>query len=68
MEYKNSKAYHCVMSADLRQLQNRRRYTLMAIDYHTQRGNAEDEKFFRDELALIDKRIKSLEKLPIDTE
>jgi hypothetical protein len=56
-EYKGSEAYKCVMGATKEQLQHRKYYTQGAIDYHKLSGNTEQEKFFREEMALINKRL-----------
>jgi hypothetical protein len=59
--YKNSAAYKTVMSATTAaQLHNRKRYTLGAIEYHKNEGNTEQVEFFKSDLALIEKRLKSL--------
>ena len=57
IEYVGSEAYKCVMAATPEQLRRRRPYTLAAIELHEERGNKAAEDFFRQDLALIDKRI-----------
>lgn len=62
IEYRGSYAYNSVMSATREQLQCRKRYTEMAIDYHTKENNPSQIKFFPDDLNLINKRLKSYKK------
>lgn len=62
LDYKGSEAENTVKSLDLEQLKYRRRYTEMAVDYHVKENNQGQIKFFTDELNLIDKRVKRLEK------
>ncbi len=59
--YQNSVAYNSVMAATTRdQLLNRKNYTNMAIEYHTQAGNADQVEFFKSDLELIEKRLAML--------
>lgn len=53
--YHGSEAYKCTMNATPEQLQRRKRYTLMAIEYW--KGKPE-QAFFMAELELIEKRTK----------
>ena len=57
-EYENSIAYNSVMAATKDQLITRKRYTEMAIDFHTEQNNKGQIKFYSDELELIKKRLK----------
>ncbi len=57
-QYENSAAYKCVIAATIEQLRIRRPYTLGAIDYHERHRNTAQVRFFKDELALIDSKIK----------
>lgn len=60
MNYIGSEAYKSVMGATLPMLINRRKYTVMAIDYWAELKDAEQVRFFRDELKLIDQRMSQL--------
>jgi len=63
IEYKGSYAYNSVMSITTKKnLEYRKRYTEMAINYHTKENNPGQVKFFSDELKLIEKRIKQYNK------
>jgi hypothetical protein len=60
MNYIGSEAYKSVMGATLPMLINRRKYTVIAIDYWTALKDADQVRFFRDELKLIDERMSQL--------
>lgn len=60
--YKGSYAENTVKSLDLEGLKYRRGYTVGAINYHKKERNEGQIKFFSDELRLIDKKIKQLQK------
>ena len=60
MAYLNSAAYHSVMGCTRAQLLNRKKYTVGAIEFHRREGNTEQAEFFESELALIEKRLKTL--------
>jgi hypothetical protein len=60
--YLNSEAYHATMNATTpEQLKNRRRYTVMAIEFHERENDPGQVEFFREELFLIDKRLAKME-------
>jgi len=61
IEYKNSYAYNTVKSLNKEQLLYRRDYTEGAIQFHIKENNPNQIKFFRDELNLIQKRLKRME-------
>ena len=61
LPFQNSEAYHSVVGATLEQLENRRPYAVMAVNFHAAEGNAEQVEFFKAELELIEKRIHKLE-------
>lgn len=63
-QFKGSIAYNCIMAASERGLMERanKRYAENAIEYHIKECNPITEKFFRDELKLINKRLKQLQK------
>lgn len=62
IEYKGSYAYNTVKSLTKEQLEYRRGYTQIAVNYHTKNNNPGQVKFFADELKLIDKRLKEYNK------
>jgi hypothetical protein len=57
-EYKGSVGYNSVMSCTKSQLRYRMGYTEGAIAFHTKEGNEGQVKFFKDELNLINRRLK----------
>lgn len=52
-EYKGSEAYKSTVGATKEQLERRKPYTLLAVEYHKKNGNKEQEKFFLEDLKLI---------------
>lgn len=56
-QYEGSEAYKCTMGATREQLEIRKRYTEMAVEYHAREENTDQTKFFMDDLALINKRL-----------
>ena len=60
IEYKNSQAYHSVMSATEDQLIICKSYYEIAVKSHKQNGNKGQVKFFSDGLDLVNRRIKDV--------
>lgn len=57
--FQESELYKWTLACSTReQLENRKRYTLLAIDFHTKARNTEQVLFFTENLKLINKRLK----------